>query len=240
MAKVKSQALKPLYPQQLREPRSWLVGLIIAVAMLFGHWKLLLATSMGASVMLLVYVIQEWDWQRYWSSLQQFLSGSNRQLTLAVFGGGIATLSTYMAISIWVDSNSPWIALGTTLSVLGTLAILTLLVWQAIDRQVSRDEVDLDPLLSKLTDANPVKRLVAVQQLTRWGADSHLHASERRVVADCFRLMLTHEQEAVIRGAVLDGLEVLDNNRRLSKGTQPLQLPVQLKQSAEKIRFNVK
>ena len=105
---------------------------------------------------------------------------------------------------------------------------------------MNRDEVDLDPLLSKLTDANPVKRLVAVQQLTRWGADPHLHASERRVVADCFRLMLTHEQEAVIRGAVLDGLEVLDNNRRLSKGTQPLQLPVQLKQSAEKIRFNVK
>jgi hypothetical protein len=236
MAKVKSQALKPLYPQQLREPRSWLVGLIIVAAMLFGHWKLLLATSIGASVMLLVYVMQEWDWQRYWSSVRQFLNGSNRQLTLAVCGGGVATLSTYMAISIWIDSKSPWIALATTVSVLGTLAILTLLVWQAIDRQANQDEVDLDPLLSKLTDTNPVKRLVAVRQLTRWGADSHLHPSERRVVADCFRLMLTHEQEAVIRGAVLDGLEVLDNNRRLNKGTQPLQLPVQMKQSAEKIR----
>jgi hypothetical protein len=133
------------------------------------HWKLLLATSIGALVMLLVYMMREWDWQRYWSSLGQFLSGYNQPLTLAVGSGAIATLSTYMVISIWVDSDSPWIAASTILQLLGTLTILTLFVWQALNRPVSQNGVNRDQMLSDLTDANPVKRLVAVQQLTRVG-----------------------------------------------------------------------
>lgn len=235
MAKVKSRAFKPLDPRQLREPGGWLIGLVVVVAMLFLHWKLLLATSIGALVMMLVYRMREWDWQRYWSSLSQFLSGYNQPLTLAVGGGAIATLSTYMVISIWVDSDSPWMAASTILQLLGTLTILTLFVWQAINRPASQNGVNRDQMLSDLTDANPVKRLVAVQQLTEWGTDPFLHPSERCIVADCFRLMLTHEQEAVIRGAVLDGLQVLDHNRMLGKGTPPLQIPMALKQSADKL-----
>lgn len=235
MTKVKGRAFNQLYPQQLHEPKSWLIGLIVVVAILFGHWKLLLATSSGALVMFLVYMMQEWNWQPYWSSLRQFLSGSNRQLTFALLGGGTATLGTYMAVSIWVDSDSAWIAIATMLQVLGTLAILSVLIWQAIARQSSGDEANPNQLLSELTDTNPVKRLVAVQQLTRWGADPQLHPSERRTVADCFRLMLTQEQEAVVRGAVLDGLQVLDNNRRLGKGAEPLQLPTHVRQSADKL-----
>ncbi|MBD2125837.1 hypothetical protein NDI39_13785 [Microcoleus sp. ZQ-A2] len=235
MAKVKGRAFKPLYLQQLREPGGWVVGLTLVVAMLFWHWKLLLATSIGALVMLLVYRMQEWDWQRYWSSLSQFLRGYNQPLTRAVGSGAMATLSTYMIISIWVDSDSPWIAASTIVQILGNLTILTLVVWQTLNRPASQNVVNLDQMLSGLTDANPVKRLVAVQQLTQWGTDPFLHPSERCVVADCFRLMLTHEQEAVIRGAVLDGLQVLDNNRMLGKGTQPLQVPMVLKQSADKL-----
>jgi hypothetical protein len=235
MAKVKGRAFKPLYPQQLREPGGWLVGLTVITAMLFLHWKLLLAASIGALVMLLVYRMQQWDWQRYWSSLSQFLSGYNQPLTLAVGSGAMATLSTYMLIAIWVDFDSPWIAASTILQILGTLTILTLVVWQALNRPASQSVVNLDQMLSDLTDANPVKRLVAVQQLTEWGTDPFLHPSERCIVADCFRLMLTHEQEAVIRGAVLDGLQVLDNKRMLGKGTQPLQVPMVLKPSADKL-----
>ena len=85
--------------------------------------------------MLLAYLMQEWDCQIYGSSLRRFFSGFNRQLTLAVGSGGIATLSTYMAVSIWVDSDSPWIAAGAILQGFGTLATLILLVWQIINTQ---------------------------------------------------------------------------------------------------------
>jgi len=50
--------------------------------------------------MVLVYSMQEWDWQVRWSDIRRFLNGSNRQLTPAAVSGGIATLSTYMAASI--------------------------------------------------------------------------------------------------------------------------------------------
>lgn len=235
MAKVKSRVFKPLDPQQLRESGGWLVGLVVVVAMLFLHWKLLLAISIGALVMLLIYRMREGDWQRYWSNLNQFLSGYNQPLSLAVGSGAIATLSSYMVISIWVDSDSPWIAASTIFQLLATLTILTLVVWQTINRPASQNGVELDQMLRDLTDTNPIKRLVAVQQLTQWGTDPFLDASERCTVADCFRLMLTHEQEAVIRGAVLDGLQVLDHNRMLGKGSQPLKVPMSLKPSAEKL-----
>ncbi len=232
---VKGRAFKQLYPQRFRGPGGWLVGLTGIVAMLFWNWKLLLATGSGVFVMLLVYLMQEWDWQLYWSSLARFFSGSTRQLTIAVGSGGIATFSTYMAVSIWVDSDSSWIAAGAILQGFATLATLILLVRQIISSQASRDEMKRDQMLSDLTDADPVKRLLAVRQLTNWGLDHRLPPSLRRVVSDCFRLMLSREQEAVIRDAVLDGLQVLDNNQMLGKGAKPFQVPIELKQSAVKV-----
>jgi hypothetical protein len=47
--------------------------------------------------------------------------------------------------------------------------------------------------------------------------------------------MLSREQEAVIRDAVLDGLQVLDNNQMLGKGAQPFQVPIELKRPAVKV-----
>jgi len=72
----------------------------------------------------------------------------NGQSPVAAVSGGIATLSTYMAASIWIDSDSPWIAAGAILQGLGTLATLILLVWQIISWQASREEAQLDQLLT--------------------------------------------------------------------------------------------
>jgi hypothetical protein len=93
---IKGRTFKQLYPHRFRGSGGWLIGLTGVVAMLLWNWKLLLATSAGVLVMLLAYLMQEWDWQIYGSSLRRFFSGFNRQLTLAVGSGGIATLSTYL------------------------------------------------------------------------------------------------------------------------------------------------
>jgi hypothetical protein len=50
--------------------------------------------------------------------------------------------------------------------------------------------------------------------------------------------MLSRERESIIREAVLDGLQVLDSKQILSKGTQPLQVPITLKQTALKFTDN--
>jgi len=216
--KVKSRVFKQLYPHRFQVPVGWLMVLTSVVAMFLWNWKLLLATSAGVLVMLLVYLMQEWDWQLYWSNLRQFFFGSNRQLTIAIGSGGIATLGIYMALAIFVNGDSSWITASTILQGLGTLTILILLVWQIISHQGSPDETKLEQMLRELTNTDPLKRLLAVRQLTSWGVEYRLRLSEKRQVSDCFRLMLSRESESIIRDAILDALPALDNNQRLAKG----------------------
>lgn len=225
------KALKPRILHRFQGPGGWLLGLTVAVAMLFWNWKLLLATVVGVLVMVLVYLMQEWDWQVRWSALRQLLKGSSRQLTLSAGSGGVATLSTYMAISIWIDSDSPWIAAGAIIQGLGTLATLILLVWQIVSWQASREEAQLDQLLTDLTDADPLKRLIAVRQLTRLVTRNRFESSHHSTVADYLRLLVSREKEAVIRDAVFDSLQALDKVQQLSSGT-PLSTPAALKRSA--------
>jgi hypothetical protein len=118
---------------------------------------------------------------------------------------------------------------------LGTLITVILLVWLLIRPQENREETNRDQLFNDLSDPNPVKRLLAVRQLTRWGKANQLNPSSRRVVVECFCLMLSQEQESVIRNAVLDGIRVLDNNQALDQGAGLLQLPITLKQSVIKV-----
>jgi hypothetical protein len=235
LAQVKLKTLKQFQLHRFKGPGGWLLALTLFVAMLFWNWKLLLATSTGVFIMLLVYLMQEWDWQVRWSELRRLFGGSNRQLTLAVGSGGIASLSTYMAISIWVESDSPWIGAGAIIQGLGTLITIILLVWQIINRQLRQDEAKLNNLLTDLTDNDPLKRLIAVRQLTQQIKDNQLERDQRRQITDYFGLMLSREQESVVRNALLDGIQVLDNTQMSAKGGKPLQMPLTINRSTEKI-----
>lgn len=80
---------------------------------------LLLALLMGIGVMVLVYSMQKWDWQLHWSKIRKFLNSSNRRLVLAVISGGLATVSTYMALQF-----------GLTLTVPGLQLVLLSKAWE--------------------------------------------------------------------------------------------------------------
>ena len=62
----------------------------------------------------------------------KFLTSPNCRLALAVGSGGIATVSTYMAAAIWVESSSSWIAAGAIVQGLATLLTLILLMLQMV------------------------------------------------------------------------------------------------------------
>lgn len=232
---LKSRGFKRRYPYRFQTSGNWLVGIFV-VAMLFWNWKLLLATVAGVLVMTIVYSCQEWDWQLYLSRLHRLFTGTNRQLAIAVASGGVATLSSYIMVSLWVEPHASWIAAAAMFQGFGTLATLGLLVWQIVTQQTRRDEIKHNQLLIQLTDTDPLKRLLAVRHLTSWET-RHLHSSTQQQLADCFRLMLNRESEAIIRDAILDGLQVLDDRKILAQGTQPLQIPVAIKQSDATIQL---
>ncbi|MDF5709645.1 MAG: armadillo-type fold-containing protein [Nostoc sp. S4] len=210
-------------------PGGFLGFLTIVVAMLLWNWKLLLALSIGVGVMVLVYSMQEWDWQLRWSKIREFLNSSNRRLVLAVLSGGLATVSTYMAAAIWVDSHSRWIAAGAIVQGVGTLLTLILLVWQIVNFYGNRQEDHLEQLLVNLTEKDPLKRLVALRQLTKLITRKQVDSSVQEDVVQCLQLLLSREEEVVIREAAFKSLQACDRLQLLPPKTATTFVPISAK-----------
>jgi hypothetical protein len=235
LPEFKSRSLKSLSSQSFGKLGIWLLGLTIAMLLLFWLWKLWLVIGVGVLAMAFVYRLQEWDWQLYWLKLRQFLSDSNRQLTIAVASGGLAGLSTYMAVEIGSDTHSFWIAIGVLLQGLTTILTLVLLIWQLIAGQLSQAETQFDAMVADLTDAKPLKRLIAVRRLVRFVTNRNLDLAKRRSLADYFRLMLERESEPVVKDAAIAGLQALEGVKQLSAGNPSLSMPNTVKRSAVKL-----
>lgn len=229
-----SRTFKFFSGKQSSSSRYLLLGLIVAMTIIFSNRRLFLATSIGVVTMWLVYRLQSGNWQSYWSSLRELLTGANRQLAVAVVGGGFATLFSYLAIAIGAQTQSSWITLGILLQSLGTLAILGLLVWQILAQQTKPDQTKLDQILADLSHADPLKRLIAVRYLT--SSVERFDFNHKIWIADYFRLMLKQEQEAIIRDAILDGLRLMENYPKFGEATAPFSMPVNVKRREVKVR----
>ena len=210
-------------------PGGFLGFLTIIIAMLLWNWKLLLALLIGIGVMVLVYSMQEWDWQLRWSKIRNFLNSSNRRLVLAVISGGIATVSTYMAAAIWVDSHSHWIAAGAIVQGVGTLLTLILLVWQIVNFYENREEDRLDRLLVNLTEKDALKRLIALGQLTKLISRKRVDSSVQQDIVQCLQLLLSREEEVVVREAAFKSLQACDRLQVLPPKTATIFTPISAK-----------
>ncbi|MBE9188477.1 hypothetical protein IQ270_28550 [Microcoleus sp. LEGE 07076] len=223
--------------ERLTRSKGWVA--LVTLGAVWGLWnsQLLFSTGVGIAAMILVYRGKSREWQLLRSLVEQFWESPNRRFVLAVGSGGIATLGAYMSLAIWADSESHWMAVSAILQNLGTIAIAGLLLQQALSWGVSKDEAALDRILADLTDADPVKRLIAVRQMTdlvnnsgfgRRSSVKSLLAKPaprgtwpRKTIAltraaECFRLMLSREPEALVRNAILEGLQTWDDTCRMT------------------------
>ncbi|MDH6099370.1 armadillo-type fold-containing protein [Anabaenopsis sp. FSS-46] len=220
---LKTSSYKQLSFQVFSGPGGILGFLTIVLAMLLWNWKLLLALVVGVGVMLLVYSMQKWDWQLHLSQLWRLLNSSNSRFALAVGSGGIATVTTYMAAAIWVDSKSSWIATGAIVQGLATLLTLVLLMWQILSFYGTQQQNNLDQLLVNLTVEDPLQRLITIRQITKIIAHHGVDRKVQQEVIQCLQLLLSQEQETVIKDAVLDSLQALDGLQALaSSPVKPL------------------
>jgi ABC-type multidrug transport system fused ATPase/permease subunit len=229
LTNFKARATKQRTFKRFSGPGGVLGFLTIVFAMLLWNWKLLLALLIGIGVMLLVYSMQKWDWQRHWSEMRRFLNGPNRRLILAVMSGGIATVSTYMAAAIWVDSNSPWIAATVIMQGLGMVVTLILLVWQIFGLYGNQQEDHLDQLLVNLTESDSLKRLIAVRQLTKLITRKRVDSVVQQNAVECLRLLISKEEEAVIREAAFESLQALDRLENIPSSAVAPFIPVSAK-----------
>ncbi len=202
------------------------------------NWKLLLATVGGMGLMLLAYSLQTNHWQQYWLKWQRFLTGSPGKLAIAVGTGGIGAFSTYLATSIWVDTENRWLATGLILQGLGTFITVGLLIWQISSHRASASVAKFEQLLADLTHPESLKRLIAIHRLTRLAVHHRLSSTEEVQLKEYFCLMLSQSQDMTIKQALLDSLEQLGINLFKAKETSALKIPIQLQASPKPIYRN--
>jgi hypothetical protein len=185
---------------------------------------LVFALIIGIGAMGSVYSFQASDWRHRWQELSKFFHPQNRRLSVAVLSGAIASTMSYMAVAIWLYSDNGWIASAIILQGFGTLLTLALLVWLATSLYGNRDEGECDRLISQLTDIDPLKRLIAIRQLTKLVERSNFDREEEKNITEYLQLLLTQEQDKIVREAAFDGLQVLD---RLEINSSVNNLPLQ-------------
>lgn len=210
----------------------WLLLGVGALGVLGWNGRLFLATGAGVGVMTLVYLLHDWQPTLNGSTWRKVLQGWNQPLLVATGAGAIATFTTYLAASVWVDAESRWIASGAILQSIGTVAVLILLITQMLDRRDQQLRIPYHQFVADLTQDDPLKRLIAVRQLTDGVS---VLADERRdrptgapkkparhEVAGYFRVMLQRETDPIVRDALYDGLQTIDIVEQLKQATEPL------------------
>jgi hypothetical protein len=208
-------------------PGGWVLVSGGTIGLLFWNGRLVIATGIGVAIMLLVYVLQD-SKLKPWKELQKLLEGWNSRFVLAAASGGAALLGTYMASSIWVEAEHHWIATGMIFQGTATFGLLGLVVWQMMGQQRDRTASKVDQVLLNLTNTDPLKRLIAVRQLIEL-MEHRDTQSQHRQYADYLRVMLSREEDEIVRDSILEGLQVLQDDRSLAPSRlQPLE-PVKLK-----------
>lgn len=230
--------------KRLRQRRSERLKTWLFLLIGFGIWgwwnsKLLFSTALAVGVMAWVYHLRElpinfqgWNWYRR-------LEPSQRQLFLTVGSGVSSCIFFYLSLSLWTSAESPEMALSLIGQNLGILGILSLILWQWYQQKYNNVQSQLNQWLGDLTQDNPLKRLIAVRQIT----DSFQHSPQRSGnrqllleaqrwqplptlqsfqginqthIVEYFQLMLYQENEPLVREALLEGLQILEpeNHRR--------------------------
>ncbi len=227
---------RPFNLRRWSVPGGWLLVTGGTIGLLFWNGRLVLATGAGVAVMMLVYLMQDGHWKAPWSDLHKGLQGWNQPFLLAVASGSAATFGIYLAAALWAEVGSPWIATGMILQQAATIAALGLLIWQAANRSENRPAHRFDQVLADLTDGDPLKRLIAVRRMTEM-IEQQRDRVQKRQLTDYLRVMLSREEDTIVRDAVLEGLQALDQVRSLPEGQgQAIATPIALQRSALKTR----
>lgn len=222
--------------RRLQKAGKWLCYCLIVAILWWFNWKLFLATVVGIGLMVGCYLWQNPHWQSYCQKWQKFLAGSNRQLALAVAIGAVGAFCTYLAASIWSETENQWLATGAILqsfASLTTLVVLLRSVWQKPDCTA---DTKLESYLEHLSHNDSLKRLIAIRQITRMLINRRLSAELYTQSIEYFYFMLSEPQLPAIRNALLESLEILDS-QQLSRSKSAVKIPIQLKQTRKPIKI---
>jgi hypothetical protein len=196
--------LLQLVPKSLRKSVRW--GAIGAGAALLLTWngRLVAATGAGLGTMWLAYSLRDAGWRAAITEVVNALEGVDRRITLSILAGAGATVGTYTALSIALESQNHWLATGMILQGTMTLGAIGVLLWQKL--QPSPQKSGLLQYIQDLTDADPLKRLIAVRQINQMFKQ---HPAQQAEIMEFYQVLLTREPDRLVQTALMDGLQTM-------------------------------
>ena len=189
-------------------------------------------------------------WDKVAPLYQQICTRVSRLGQTPLLASTLAFATTYGFAAAWSQLGGSWAAI--TLLGLGAGNLLFFLKEvntssSTVSAAPTTDDVvtpttaeRLGPVWDDLSAVDPVKRLLAVRSLLQWslssaaGSETYLPGTDVTVqshLVDCFRVMLTHESEPIVRVALVEGLKALQPKPQLPAG-QPAISPLKAKPQA--------
>ena len=186
-----------------------------SVLLLLWNAKLVFSTGAGIGTMVLMYLLQDLQWRqeklpKVSEQIQAQLEGLNRPFLWSTIGGGSAAFLSYVAISVWTETDSHWLATGILvqgLMIFGGLGLSLRRVWSETSTAEIEVSSGVEKWVEKLSHGDPVQRLLAVRQLIKTAQSAPL--IQQKEILEYFQLMVTSEPEELVREAVWQALETL-------------------------------
>jgi hypothetical protein len=218
-------------PQSWRKSARWTAIGAGAALLLTWNGRLVLATGAGLGTMWLAYTLRESAWRAAITDLVNALQGVDRRITLSILAGAGATFGTYTALSIGLESQNHWLATGMILQGTVTMGAIGVLLWQKL--QPSPRQSGLLQYVQDLTDADPLKRLIAVRQINQLFKQ---HPEQQADITEFYQVLLTREPDRLVQAALMDGLQAMTTTTSIAAARTTTfkppsrRVPVQLSQ----------
>jgi hypothetical protein len=201
---------------------TYFVGSGATVILWAWDWRLVLATGAGIGCLALLRETSPEQW-RQWQTKLGYLS---EKIPLTVGLAGMASLTTYLMATIWAESENRWLAIATMGQGLVSITTLGLLVWQVTIAQQQKGRDRYEQWLRELTAHEPLRRLMAVRQLSERVTQQELSSGQFQQLIEYFSLILLQETEESVRQAILESLQAWRVSVKPDRPLQPIQIPV--------------
>ncbi len=184
------------------------VTLLILGILLLWQWRLGLAVLVGSATLLVSYSLTMPGGRQRWLRWRERVLSLNQPLALAAVGGSLATLGTYVAVSIWAEAEQRWLATGAIVQGILSLGILSLLGWEWIQRRQVQAQSLFERHLSEVASPDPFRRVLGIRRLQGILEHDQAPPDQIRLGLDFLRLALERERDPVVKEALLDALSV--------------------------------
>ena len=174
--------------------------------MLAWNWELICATLIGISLMIFIQKAQNKNFQNIVLNWYIFFNSPKGKLTLAIMGGCLGILGSYTTLSMLSSIKNRWLASELIFQNIGVCTILAILFSQLFGLSEKKQNTEFKRLVSQLTEVNPLKRLIAVQNISCLLKKKQLTASQEKEVLEYFAIILNQEEEIIIRQNILKSL----------------------------------